>query len=60
MSLNDAVDAALDLGGGVRVALIVAGSFRSDAGSILGPAPWCSGAMSWATSSTPSAGCSRR
>ena len=40
MSLNDAVDARLDLGGGVTVALVVAGSFRSDAGSILGPAPW--------------------
>ena len=40
MSMNDAVDATIDLGGGVRVALVVAGSFRSDAGSILGPAPW--------------------
>jgi glyoxylase-like metal-dependent hydrolase (beta-lactamase superfamily II) len=38
--MNDAVDARIDLGGGVTVALIVAGSFRSDAGSILGPAPW--------------------
>jgi glyoxylase-like metal-dependent hydrolase (beta-lactamase superfamily II) len=38
--LNDAVDARIDLGGGVTVALVVAGSFRSDAGSILGPAPW--------------------
>jgi glyoxylase-like metal-dependent hydrolase (beta-lactamase superfamily II) len=38
--LNDAVDARIDLGGGITVALVVAGSFRSDAGSILGPAPW--------------------
>lgn len=38
--MNDAVDATIDLGGGVRVALVVAGSFRSDAGSLLGPAPW--------------------
>ncbi|MCU0506450.1 MAG: MBL fold metallo-hydrolase [Chloroflexi bacterium] len=40
MSLNEAVDARIDLGGGTTVALVVAGSFRSDAGSILGPAPW--------------------
>ncbi len=40
MPMNDAVDARIDLGGGVTVALVVAGSFRSDAGSILGPAPW--------------------
>ncbi len=40
MGINDAVDARIDLGGGVTVALVVAGSFRSDAGSILGPAPW--------------------
>lgn len=40
MPLNDAVDARIDLGGGITVALVVAGSFRSDAGSILGPAPW--------------------
>jgi glyoxylase-like metal-dependent hydrolase (beta-lactamase superfamily II) len=38
--MNDAVDAAIDLGGGVRVGLVVAGSFRSDAGSLLGPVPW--------------------
>jgi glyoxylase-like metal-dependent hydrolase (beta-lactamase superfamily II) len=38
--MNDAVDAAIDLGGGVRVALVRAGSFRSDAGALLGPAPW--------------------
>ena len=29
MALNDAVDWALELGGGVRVALIQAGTFRS-------------------------------
>ena len=40
MPLNDAVDARIDLGGRVTVALVIAGSFRSDAGSILGPAPW--------------------
>ncbi len=40
MPMNDAVDATIDLGGGVRAALVVAGSFRSDAGSLLGPAPW--------------------
>jgi glyoxylase-like metal-dependent hydrolase (beta-lactamase superfamily II) len=38
--MNDAVDAAIDLGGGVRVALVRAGTFRSDAGSLLGPVPW--------------------
>ena len=32
MAMNDAVDWALDLGGGTRVALIQAGTFRSDAG----------------------------
>jgi len=40
MAMNDAVDAAVDLGGGVRVALVRAGTFRSDAGSLLGPVPW--------------------
>ena len=39
MGINDAVDWAADLGGGVRVALIQAGSFRSDAGALLGPVP---------------------
>jgi glyoxylase-like metal-dependent hydrolase (beta-lactamase superfamily II) len=38
--MNDAVDAAIDLGGGVRIGLVVAGTFRSDAGSLLGPVPW--------------------
>jgi glyoxylase-like metal-dependent hydrolase (beta-lactamase superfamily II) len=40
MSINDAVDWAADLGGGVRVALIQAGTFRSDAGALFGPVPW--------------------
>ena len=29
-----------DLGGGTRVALIQAGTFKSDAGTLLGPVPW--------------------
>ena len=33
------VDWALDLGGGTRVALIQAGTFRSDAGALFGPVP---------------------
>jgi glyoxylase-like metal-dependent hydrolase (beta-lactamase superfamily II) len=40
MAINDAVDWARDLGGGVRVALVQAGTFRSDAGAMLGPVPW--------------------
>lgn len=40
MSINDAVDWRQDLGGGVRVALIQAGTFRSDAGTLFGPVPW--------------------
>src|SRR3954451_3023674 len=39
MPINDAVDWALDLGGGTRVALIQAGTFRSDAGALFGPVP---------------------
>lgn len=39
MSINDAVDWAVDLGGGVRVALVQAGTFRSDAGALFGPVP---------------------
>jgi len=39
VALNDAVDWALDLGGGTRVGLIQAGSFRSDAGALFGPVP---------------------
>ena len=37
---NDAVHWRTDLGGGTTVALIQAGSFRSDAGTLLGPVPW--------------------
>ncbi len=40
MAMNDAVDWRADLGGGVHVALIQAGSFRSDAGTLFGPVPW--------------------
>ena len=40
MPINDAVDWARELGGGVRVALIQAGTFRSDAGALFGPVPW--------------------
>ena len=40
MAINDAVDWSIDLGGGVRVALIQAGTFRSDAGTLFGPVPW--------------------
>jgi glyoxylase-like metal-dependent hydrolase (beta-lactamase superfamily II) len=39
VSINDAVDWALNLGGGTRVALIQAGTFRSDAGALFGPVP---------------------
>jgi glyoxylase-like metal-dependent hydrolase (beta-lactamase superfamily II) len=39
MGLNDAVDWSADLGGGTRVALIQAGTFRSDAGALFGPVP---------------------
>ena len=40
MAVNDAVDWRRDLGGGYRVALIQAGSFRSDAGTLFGPVPY--------------------
>ena len=40
VGINDAVDWRRDLGGGVTVALVQAGSFRSDAGTLLGPVPW--------------------
>jgi glyoxylase-like metal-dependent hydrolase (beta-lactamase superfamily II) len=36
---NDAVDWSADLGGGTRVSLIQAGTFRSDAGALFGPVP---------------------
>jgi glyoxylase-like metal-dependent hydrolase (beta-lactamase superfamily II) len=40
MAINDAVDWSRDLGGSVRVALVQAGTFRSDAGALFGPVPW--------------------
>lgn len=40
MGLNDAVDWRAELGGGVHVALVQAGTFRSDAGTLFGPVPW--------------------
>ena len=40
MAINDAVHWRADLGGGTTVALIQAGTFRSDAGTLLGPVPW--------------------
>ncbi len=39
MSITANVDWRTDLGGGVRVALVQAGTFRSDAGTIFGPVP---------------------
>jgi len=40
VAINDAVDVRLDLGGGMTAALVQAGTFRSDAGALLGPVPW--------------------
>jgi len=39
MGLNDAVHWSRDLGGGTTVALVQAGTFRSDAGALFGPVP---------------------
>jgi glyoxylase-like metal-dependent hydrolase (beta-lactamase superfamily II) len=39
MGMNDAVHWSADLGGGTQVALLQAGTFRTDAGAIFGPAP---------------------
>ena len=39
MPANDAVDWQRDLGGGTTVALVQAGTFRSDAGALFGPVP---------------------
>ncbi len=39
MALNDAVDWSRELGGGVKVGLVQAGTFRSDAGALFGPVP---------------------
>src|SRR3954471_4240265 len=40
MPINDSPDWSRDLGGGVRVALVQAGTFRSDAGALFGPVPY--------------------
>ena len=40
MAANDAVDWRADLGGGTTVALVQAGTFRRDAGALLGPVPF--------------------
>jgi glyoxylase-like metal-dependent hydrolase (beta-lactamase superfamily II) len=40
MAINDAVDWRADLGGGTTVALVQAGTFRTDAGAIFGPVPF--------------------
>ena len=39
MAIHEPVDWSTDLGGGTRVALIQAGTFRSDAGALFGPVP---------------------
>ncbi len=39
MAVNDSTDWSRDLGGGTRVALVQAGTFRSDAGALFGPVP---------------------
>jgi len=39
VAFNDAVHWSADLGAGVRVALVQAGAFRSDAGALFGPVP---------------------
>jgi glyoxylase-like metal-dependent hydrolase (beta-lactamase superfamily II) len=38
--INEAVDWRRDLGGGFSVALVQAGTFRSDAGALFGPVPY--------------------
>ena len=38
--MNDAVDWSRELGGHVSVAVVQAGTFRSDAGNLFGPVPW--------------------
>jgi glyoxylase-like metal-dependent hydrolase (beta-lactamase superfamily II) len=40
VAINEAVHWSTDLGGGTRVALVQAGTFKSDAGTLLGPVPW--------------------
>ena len=39
MALNDSVSWSIELGGGVRVALVRAGTFWTDAGALFGPVP---------------------
>jgi glyoxylase-like metal-dependent hydrolase (beta-lactamase superfamily II) len=39
VAVNDAVDWRAELGGGVTVAIVQAGTFRSDAGTLFGPVP---------------------
>jgi glyoxylase-like metal-dependent hydrolase (beta-lactamase superfamily II) len=39
VAVNEAVDWRTDLGGGTTVALVQAGTFRSDAGALFGPVP---------------------
>ena len=39
MAVNEAVDWRTELGGGTTVALVRAGTFRSDAGALFGPVP---------------------
>src|SRR5512146_921283 len=39
MAMRDAFHWAADLGGGTRVGLVQAGTFRSDAGALFGPVP---------------------
>jgi glyoxylase-like metal-dependent hydrolase (beta-lactamase superfamily II) len=39
VAIGDSVDWRHELGGGVRVALVQAGTFRSDAGALFGPVP---------------------
>jgi hypothetical protein len=39
VGINDAVDWRTELGGGTTVALVQAGTFRSDAGTLFGPVP---------------------
>lgn len=39
MAINESVDRRIELGGGTAVALVQAGTFRSDAGVLFGPVP---------------------
>jgi glyoxylase-like metal-dependent hydrolase (beta-lactamase superfamily II) len=40
VAIGDTVDWAASLGAGTSVALVQAGTFRSDAGTLFGPVPW--------------------